>query len=318
MLDIEKSILSTLIYYDILDYPLTLLEIYKYLHKFNNSLYKYKPCVLDIQAFLENSFFLKKAIDQKNGFYFIKSSYDSKNILNEIYKNRIKRQKSAHKKWKKVRRIINLFQIIPYIRMIGITGSLALGNSKKQSDLDFFIITAPNRIWISRILITGLAHIIGQRRYGLKIADRVCLNSYITENSLKIEPENLYSSHEYTHLIPVLDDGVYSEFCKSNTWIGNYIYESPFNLANNQNNIVLNNKLRSFAMFLERILDGKIGLFLEKKISQYQKTRIQKKIQNENPNSQIAFNDNCLMFHPVPKSLFIDKEYKLRMKQFVY
>jgi hypothetical protein len=200
--------------------------------------------------------------------------------------------------------------------MIGITGSLALNRPKKESDLDFFIISAPSRIWTTRAIVTFLTHITGQRRHGHKITNRICLNSYLAENSLKIELEDLYSAYEYSRLIPILDNNCYDNFQKANyIWIKKYLYLAPFGLKNNQKIIKTSRITKKISILLEKLLSNQLGKMLEKILAKYQKNRIQSKIKGEKPNGQIVFNDNCLMFHPEPKGLWIDKEYKKRKKE---
>ncbi len=309
---LEKSIFSTLAYYDVFDYPLTLTEIWKYLHNLGPKISR-RPSLGQIEESLKKSSFLRKHIIQKNGFYFFPSSRSKKSS----YTRRIEAQKIADLKWKKVRKIVKFLQIAPYVKMIGITGSLALGCPKEKSDLDLFIITAPQRIWTVRMIITALVHLTGQRRYGDKIANRVCLNSYIAQNALKIEPENLYSAHEYAHLVPLFDKGAYQEFKENNLWINKYLSLSFSSGRRNQKNIKPSLILGGVARLTEIILNTFLGDIVEKRLAQRQKERILKKLKNEQPESQIAFNDNCLVFHPNPKSLLVGKKYNLKMKQFL-
>ncbi|MFH1671213.1 MAG: nucleotidyltransferase domain-containing protein, partial [Candidatus Portnoybacteria bacterium] len=198
---LEKSILATLVYYNVLDQPMTGWEVFRYLvkkDKFEVNLNK----ILDI---LENSSELNKFISQKNGFYFLKGR-------ESIIKQRIERQIIADRKWKKARRIIRLLQVIPYIRMVAVSGSLAMNNTKEESDIDLLIITKADRIWTCRALTTLYLHLIGQRRHGNLTKDRFCLNHYITDNSLEISGQSLYNAQTYAHLVPMLENGLYQKF----------------------------------------------------------------------------------------------------------
>jgi len=81
---LEKSIIATVCYYDVLNYPLTGFEIYKYLinvdfiKRHNDKALKQVQndradiSFYDIIEALENSLELRKIIFQKNGFYFLK------------------------------------------------------------------------------------------------------------------------------------------------------------------------------------------------------------------------------------------------------
>jgi predicted nucleotidyltransferase len=194
MSPLEKAVLATLVYYDVLDRPLTSWEVFKYLNntglrKSKVQSFEYDLALQDrssqcqtldsVLETLENSSELKKIIDQKNGFYFLKGRQ-------EIVKERIERQKIADQKWKKAKRVIKLLQLIPFIRLVAVSGSLAMNNTKKESDIDLLIVAKSGRIWTCRGLTTLFIHLIGQRRHGSLTKDRFCLNHYLTDlkNSL--------------------------------------------------------------------------------------------------------------------------------------
>ena len=91
-LNLEKAIISVLVYHDLLDYPLTALEIFKYLDK---SFLKDHPSLFEVQTCLEKSPWLKNILEQKKGFYFIQGR-------EKLAAKRISRRKIADKKWKKI------------------------------------------------------------------------------------------------------------------------------------------------------------------------------------------------------------------------
>ena len=56
-----------------------------------------------------------------------------------------------------------------------------------NSDFDFFIITKPNRLWISRTLYILLFKLFSKEKQKL-----YCLNYFISEADLKINDQNLF------------------------------------------------------------------------------------------------------------------------------
>lgn len=307
--NLEKAVVSALVYHDLLDYPLTSLEVFKYLNK---GLLKNQPSFFKVQTLLEGSPRLKKFIEQKNGFYFLKGR---QNIINR----RISRHKIAEKKWEKIKKISRWLELAPYLRMIGLTGSLTLNNTRQESDWDLLLITKTKRIWTSRFLITGLIGLMGKRR-GKITKDKICLNTYLTEENLEIKPEikphDLHASYEYFRLIPFLEmkTGIFQDFQKANGWLKNNF----FFYGRQKNNLraVNPNKLLScLKFFLEKLSDNKIGDFLEKGLGQWQKNKIKKKLKRLGPDDQIFFTDQCLMFHPRSKAPRLLKAYQLKMKE---
>jgi len=306
--DLEKNIIATLCFYDLFDKPLTNFELYKYLINYSGHTNQ-NLSFFGLIEVLKNNHSLKKIIDFEDGFYYFK---DKKNIVRE----RIKKEKVSINKWRKTKKVAKILQKLPYVKMVGITGSLAINNTKSLSDLDFFIVVKASRIWLGRLIATLVIHLSGQRRYGQKIKDRACLNSYIADQSLKIETRDLYSASEYFHLIPLVDYNIYIKFKKANSWIGKYFLFPKYDQSKNQRIITSNSLFSPLIEFLEYILDNKIGDRIEQFVARYQKRRIIRNPATNWQNSQIIFNDKCLIFHPIPKAPVIKKGYEANLKRY--
>lgn len=314
---LEKSILATVGYYDVLDYPLTGFGVFKYLINpihiiaqlgFSQNLELEpinKVCYLDILKSLNNQP-LGNYIEEKNGFYFLR---DRK----EIIKTRIERQKISDQKWRKARKIIKWLQIIPYLRLVAISGSKALSNAKKDSDIDLLIIAKHKRIWTARFLLTLFIHLIAKRRHHKKTKNRLCLNHYITDQSLKINFPSLYNSQTYSHLIPVLEteQGIYKKFQQANQWIKDYLFNYPKEEIPDQHQIKKSGCLGKIAKFQEFILNTFIGNVLEKFFKIIQKISIKIHSFRDKGEGRVIANEFQLEFHPQsPELKIIDKYNK--------
>ncbi len=307
MTSLEKSIIATICYYDTLDYPLTAFEIYKYLVApsisplSDISFYK----ILDK---LENSPELRKIVKEKNGFYFLRGK--EKNIF-----QRIKRQKLADQKWKKARKIIWLLEIIPYLRMVVVSGSLVLGNTRTKSDIDLLIVTKAGRIWTCRILITVLITLLGKKRHKEKTRDKICLNHYITDKSLKIPFESLYNAQTYARLVNVYGNNhLFQQFQKANSWVKDYLVFWPKVRSENLRVIKKNKILIIIAKFLEIILNNKIGDLIEKNLGKWQEIRIKGNLLYKKSGGRITVNKNQLEFHPDSHEVGIIKGFNQRIR----
>jgi len=158
MNELEKSILKTLIYFDIFNYPLTSLEIC-------NFLIDYSCKLKDVVRELENSENIKRYTESKNGFYFLKGR---KHILENRKVNRVNSQKKIKIALKKAQFI----RYIPFVKCVCLSGSIPHFNTQKDSDIDLFIIVKKDYLWFSRFFVTIVAHILGKRRHGKKIKNR--------------------------------------------------------------------------------------------------------------------------------------------------
>ena len=220
---ISCIILKTLAYADVFDYPLNEKEIYRFLiSKFQI------PCLAGRQA---NSKFQKELtalsanICRKEGFYFLKGRQ-------KIVEIRKKREKWSREKFKIARRVARWLQVIPWIKMVGITGALAMNNATKDDDVDILIITAKNRLWLTRLLVVILLEILGCRRRpsdlpaNKQVNNKICLNMLLDEDHLTV-PErerDLFTAHETCQLKPIYNkDDAYQKFIQANIWVKKFL-----------------------------------------------------------------------------------------------
>ena len=312
MTDLEKSILATLVYYDVLGRPLSSFEVFKYLIRKNLEIDKDLTLSHILEA-LENSQELAKLISQKNGFYFLTGT-------KKIIKQRIERQKIADQKWKKTKRMVKMLQLIPFIRLVVVSGSLAMDNPKKESDIDLLIITRTGRIWTCRGLTTLFIRLLGQQRHGLLTENRFCLNHYLTDQSLKIPWASLYNAQTYAHLVPMWEvDGrevpKYNQFQKANQWIGDYLFFYPQSQQGYLRQIKPNQSLAFSRKLREFILDRRVGDALEFILRKVQAKRISHDPLTYQSGGRVVFNDEQLEFHPDSPEKGILEKYNQKMKE---
>ena len=300
---LEKSILATLVYYDVLGRPMTGWEVFKYLIKKKNLGQLKLKKIIDL---LEDS----PLISQKNGFYFLTGN-------KRIIKQRIERQKIADQKWKKTKRMVKLLQMIPFIRLVVASGSLAMDNPKKESDIDLLIITRTGRIWTCRGLTTLFIHCLGQRRHGLLTKDRFCLNHYLTDQSLKIPLASLYNAQTYAHLVPLweTEPGLYKRFQRANQWLKDYLVFYPQSQQGYLRQIKPNQSFAFSRRLREFILDKRAGDALEYILRKVQARRISQDPLTYQSGGRVVFNDKQLEFHPDSPEKGILEKYNQKMKE---
>jgi hypothetical protein len=234
-------------------------------------------------------------------------------------------------------------QITPFMKMVLVSGSLSLGNSREESDVDLIIIARKGRIWTVRTFITLLTSILGVRRCGDKTKDKICLNHYITDKSLKVPFKSLYNAQSYIHLISVYDDKedkkLFREFQKENKWIKEYVGNYKLAELGSFRSIKRSKLLSFISNFFEFVLLGnlveaklptgslassicrRLGLFskfgdwLERKLSQIQGDRIKKDPLCNKKGGRVMINDDQLEFHPDSHESYIIPEFNRRMKE---
>ena len=210
-------------------------------------------------------------------------------------------------------------QIIPFMKMVLVSGSLAMGNSKDESDIDLIIIAKKKRIWIVRTFVTLLTSILGVRRHSNVTKNKICLNHYITDKSLRIPFESLYNAQSYLHLINIYDSKedkkLFRKFQEDNKWIGKYVSNYELSELGGFRSIKRSKILNSISKLSEFTLAGRAGDYLENALSKIQSNKIKKDPLYKKSGGRVTINNNQLEFHPDSHEANIIPEFNKRMKE---
>lgn len=197
----KQIILETLHYADIFDYPLTVEEIFKYAVE---PLKDADPTSLS-------------ELRGAGGYYCLPGR-------EEIVGLRRRREEWSRPKSRKAQRIASLLKFIPWIKLIGVTGALAMGNSDEEDDIDLMIITSSGRLWLTRGLVAAFLLLTGQYRRANKIKNRICPNLMLSEKALEFPDRDLFTAHEIVQMKPIFERGnTYQKFLRANKWIKDFL-----------------------------------------------------------------------------------------------
>ncbi len=201
-MDNSLSALKALVYFDLFDYPLTKEEIGVFMDKkvnpdeLNRCLHQLKSSGLLIP----------------HGKYF-----NLKNAAAQVRRREAGNELASHLLPIAYRSSSFLYHF-PFVRGIGISGSLSKNFADEKADIDYFIITKSNRLWITRTLMhlfKKLTYIFGKQHY-------YCMNYYVDEEALSIQEKNAFTAIEIATLIPVCGNGSLENFFTANPWIELY------------------------------------------------------------------------------------------------
>lgn len=292
---LEKSLIATLCYFDVFDYPLTLMEIWKWLFDESNSK---RYSLSEIRETLENNQAISVKIESEEGFYFLKGR-------KAIVKTRKQRYQTAEGKMKKAIRVANILRYIPFVRMIAVCNNLAYSNAKKLSDIDFFIIVSHSRLWQTRFFVSMVTHLMKMRRHNGFISDRICLSFYITDNHLNLEqlmitPVDPYFIYWFGQLVPIYDNqGYFSKLISANEWIYKYLPNLVMNKPVQRRKVEDTKWSLGIKKIQEIFLGGAMGSFLEKRLKTVQKRQMirNKKSKQWEQNTAVMIDDDILKFH---------------------
>jgi hypothetical protein len=232
---LEKSIIKTLAYYDIFNYPLTSDEIFLCLD--TNSVTKE-----NLHSEID-SLSSKNIIYRKNDYYLLNPDYNS---ISRREEGNIR----ADKKMKIANRFSTIISFFPFVRAVFLSGSISKGYMDKRADIDYFIITKRNRLWIARFLL-----VLFKKIFLLNSYKYFCINYFVSEDNLEIEEKNIYTATELATLIPTYGSNLYNDFYKANPWIKTYFPNYPKRNTIN----VSQSKLKLTQKIFEPFLNHKIG-----------------------------------------------------------
>ncbi len=244
--DIEWGILQVIAYFDLFDYPVTAKEIHRYLPGIPVS---YRQ----ILEALTSSRLISNLIRSTNEFY----TFADHSFLVDL---RIERSKLAQEKWSQLLKYTRLLSLIPFARMVAVTGTLAMNIATIDSDIDLFVVAGRNKVWTCRAFFVILVHL-------LKSFDiHLCPNYVISEQHIIFEDRNMYVAHEITQMIPLLGLETYWSLRKTNCWTNQFLPNAagppdpPVDFYHPRDSILFDTAMRAPAQLL---LCNKFGDALE-------------------------------------------------------
>ncbi len=209
--EIKENILAALAYFDMFGYPLTRAEVYLFLkEKYNYEFFD------DALRCLVNA----GIVYRFDSFYTLKNDH-------QLVARRIAGNKKATELIKIAEKVGNILIRFPYVRGIAVSGSLSKNFADENSDIDLFIITAKNRLWIARTIM----HCFKKLTFLVNKEHFFCMNYYIDEQQLEIPEKNIYTAIEIGTLIPLQGDVIFEKFYNANAWTRDFLPNKNMRIA---------------------------------------------------------------------------------------
>lgn len=219
--DLEQAILKTLTYRAIFNYPMTLYQLCYFLNTKEDKTLKIEKVKNTLEKLQEKG--LVRTTNNKFTLNYVKTV------------NVEKRAERAEKLLRETNTIKLYLQKIPWIKFVGITGSVAAFNVTEENDIDIFIITQKNRAWITRLCVVFILKILDKYPKENCIAEKICPNLIVDEDHMgwNKDSRNLFVANEIIMMIPILSrDNTYFKFLQENLWIKTFF--GNFNVSTNK------------------------------------------------------------------------------------
>lgn len=248
-LSLREAIFCTLSYADVFNYPLTLSELHRYL--------------IGIQITPEALAAALRGMSEipRTGDYYTLPGRASLVALRQ------RREEIARALWPHALRYGRRIAGLPFVRMVALSGALAVNNVEAGDDLDYLIVTVARRVWLTRLLIVQFIVKPAAQR-----DQEVCPNFLLAEHALTLAAHDLFHAHELVQMVPLYGLDVYEGFRDRNAWTSVFL---PNASGPPRVEIVRRNRSRAGRALLEAPLQNPLGNWVESR----EVIRMQQKLQ---------------------------------------
>ncbi len=218
-----------------------------------------------------------------NNYLFIdwnEKEFYSKNVL-KLNKN-------------KAERLLQFLTKLPFVSMIAFSGGTAHYGISNHDDIDLFIITKQNTVYIVYLIIHLFSIIFRTRK-------ELCANYLIDESELKIKYAfDLYTAHQIITLIPFKNPQMLSLFLNENEWVKKFFpnfttYKNGFKSTSSKN--IYLKPMNLILMLLYRF-------------------KYRKKIKSSCKNGSLILKQNCLKLHTNDHRIKVLTEFQKRIYEY--
>jgi len=201
-LSLDDAILQTVAYADVFDYPLTGDEIHRYLIGLPTSRGT-------LRSLLGNGHLVPNLLSH-SGRYFTLVGRET------TIDTRKSRAAVSSDLWRKAVHYGRIIGNLPFVRMVAVTGALAMDNVA-DGDVDYLIVTEAERLWVCRALVVGIVKVAARRGVTL------CPNYFLSERALVLEERNLFTAHEVAQMVPLTGLDTYERLRQLNRWTETFL-----------------------------------------------------------------------------------------------
>ncbi|HZQ09784.1 MAG TPA: hypothetical protein VFD70_24620 [Anaerolineae bacterium] len=298
--DRDRAIVATLLYYDLFAFPLRAEELVRFAHNANTAQHVSNGHITTNDLPQRAEWW-----DSSDTFWFLKGRDD-------LIRRRAELAAASRDKLARARKYARLLQLIPGVRFIGITGSLAMESAIPEDDIDFLIIASRNRLWLTRALVLSALLAWGVKRPDdgrSAYPNLICANIFLSEGDLHIPDENLFIAHEICQMMPLLGESTYHAFLDANYWVRQFLPQWQPVSVEFQDRAGWRRAQRVF----EFAFGERIGARLDRELAQRQLQRIESK-HARGHNTNVKITPTQLRFHARDLSDYIVNTFDARWR----
>jgi hypothetical protein len=110
--------------------------------------------------------------------------------------------------------------ISPFVKFVGVSGSVASEFVKEEDDIDLFIVVKNDTVWIYRFLlyVKNLSEDNIRAKGNSDVKDKLCINYLVEERGLEFEPD-IFNLNELIYLKPLYNNQYLYVIYLVNDWL---------------------------------------------------------------------------------------------------
>ncbi|MFN8062581.1 MAG: hypothetical protein U0Q12_25740 [Vicinamibacterales bacterium] len=193
---LADAVVRTLAYADVFGAPLGLDDLHAYLDR---------PATLDTVEAAARGATRDGRVSTDGRWYTLAGSES------HVERRRVRAAHAAFL-WGEAERYGRIVARVPYVRLVAVSGALAVDNVEADADVDLFIVTAPERVWTVRALVLALDRLA--RRRGVTL----CPNYLVSVDALSFTDRTLFTAHELMQLVPLHGVSWFQALHAANGW----------------------------------------------------------------------------------------------------
>lgn len=237
----ERAILATLRYFEIFSHPLTAGETFRFSQISSTWQASFSSCLA--------------ALVERGDIYSIGGFFLSQNEPAWVAR-RLEQNRRADAALPVAQRMARLIGAFPFVRGVFVSGSLSKHCMAENSDVDFFLITEPGRLWLARTLLVAF-----KKTFLLNSHKYFCINYFVDTEHLEIEEKNLFTATETATLLPLYGREWHDQFYAANAdWVRRFLPNFP----KRDNANVPTHSLSFLKKTAEWLLAGRLGDWLDR------------------------------------------------------
>jgi hypothetical protein len=199
---LEQAIIECVVYSDVFDFAVTPAEIHSAL--------PIKSTLAEVESALASEQLEGELLTRIHPYVMLCGREDLVLI-------RERRAQSSLRLRRRAERYGRLIARLPFVRMVALTGSLAVESAEAGDDIDYLIVTAPGRVWLTRALTMVVVRVAALRGVTL------CPNYLLSESALTLPDRDYYTARELLQMAPLAGGDVYAKMLAANAWWRDYL-----------------------------------------------------------------------------------------------